>query len=90
MTTTPMNRIRPAATFAALLAVAFGLAGCSSASIEGTYFGSEGDTVLIMNTDNTCNFSQHYDEEDGVQDAIEHYDAKECTWTSSDGSYTLA
>lgn len=89
MTTTITKRIRPAATFAALLAVAFGLAGCSSTSIEGTYFGSSEYTVLIMNEDQTCLY--HEKSLDKIdKDKIQDYKMEDCTWTSSQGTYTIA
>lgn len=68
---------------AALAAV--GLAGCSSNSVAGTYFGSAGDTVLILDSNGTCGYTQDYDPEDGVQVEIED----DCQWSLSDKTITL-
>lgn len=86
MTNTPVTRIRTTVALAALVAMAFGLGGCGSASLEGTYFGTAGDTVLIVNDDGTCLYTESYDEEDGVQEDK----MDDCTWTNSDNTYTFA
>lgn len=83
---TTIKPARAALATATLLALAAALAGCGSSSAEGTYFGTAGDTALIINGDGTCLYTESYDEEDGV----DLDEMSECTWTASKDQYTFA
>jgi hypothetical protein len=79
----PLNR--PAATIAASI-ITLTLAGCSGGnSIEGTYFGTAGHTVLILESDGQCAYTEGYDEGEDVQLEID----EDCSWSLSGTDLTL-
>ncbi|WP_156860199.1 hypothetical protein [Propionibacterium sp. oral taxon 192] len=72
---------------ATLIAVGLGisLTGCFGKSIEGTYLGSAGNTVLLLKSGGKCGYSEDYKEEEGVQIEVQ----EGCQWSSSDKNFTL-
>lgn len=69
-----------------VLAGALSLASCSTgSSIEGTYFGTAGDTALVLGPDGTCGYTDDYDEDDGVQIGVED----DCSWSRSGTTITF-
>lgn len=79
----PLNR--PVAAVAAATIV-LTLAGCSGGnSIEGTYFGTAGNTVLIFESGGECAYTEDYDEDEGVQLEID----EDCSWSLSGTELTL-
>lgn len=80
-----MKRTQSAAVLAALT-LAAALTACSGGnSIEGTYFGTAGDTVLILESGGRCAYTQDYDEDERVQLEID----EDCSWSLSGTNLTL-
>ena len=80
---TPTRRLSAAA---AALTLALALSACSTgSSIEGTYFGTAGDTALVLGPDGTCGYTDDYDEDDGVQIGVED----DCSWSRSGTTITF-
>lgn len=73
-----------AATVLAVTA-ASALAGCSGDSVEGTYYGTAGDTVLILESGGTCFYTDDHDE----GDMLDTEEMRDCTWTRSDATLTF-
>lgn len=65
--------------------LALALTGCSSNSIEGTYFGTSGHTVLILESSGECGYTEDYREGEIVQVEIN----EECSWSLSGANLTL-
>ena len=62
------------------------LAGCSGGnSIQGTYFGTAGHTVLGLASGGKCGYTEDYDEDEGVQVEVD----EECSWSLSGTNLTL-
>lgn len=85
--TTALTTQKRLAAAAVLLGATMLLSGCGGSSIEGTYFGTAGDTALIVQDDGKCLYTEDYDEDDATSLDAENMD--ECTWTSSDKSVTF-
>lgn len=73
-------------TFAltALVAASLGLAACGG-SPAGAYYGTAGDTLLIIDKDGTCQYTEDYEE--GEKPDPE--DFEECRWTNTEATYTF-
>lgn len=57
-----MRHLRKSVTaLAAALFLGVSVASCSGNSIEGTYFGTAGDTVLVLEADGKCGYTDNYD-----------------------------
>ena len=79
----PLNRLAAAVTVAT---IAFTLVGCSGGdSIEGTYFGTTGNTVLIFESGGECAYIEDRDEDEGVQLEV----VEDCSWSLSGTDLTL-
>lgn len=77
------SQLRLAAVGLGAMAV---LAACSGgSSIQGTYFGTAGDTVLVLASGGTCGYTDDYDEDEGVQVEVD----EECSWSLSGANLTL-
>lgn len=79
----PLNR---SAAAIAAVTIALTLVGCSGGnSIEGTYFGTAGHTVLVLESDGKCAYAEGYDKDEDVQPEID----EDCSWSLSDTDLTL-
>lgn len=62
------------------------LSACSSDnSIEGTYYGTAGDTALILESGGKCGYTDDYDPEEGLDLEV----SEECSWSLSGTNLTL-
>ncbi|MCI6556885.1 MAG: hypothetical protein SOW43_06100 [Schaalia hyovaginalis] len=83
-TETSMKRVLSCSSLA-LLAIA-SLSACSSGnSIEGTYFGTAGDTALILESGGKCGYTDSYDPDEGLDLEI----SEDCSWSLSGSNLTL-
>lgn len=83
-----MQALKGHAKIAGLFAVgllSFSISGCSTDAIHGTYFGTAGDTVLVLEQGGYCRYTDEYSADEGVQ--IDADD--ECSWSLSGTSLTL-
>ncbi|QWW19964.1 hypothetical protein I6B53_02295 [Schaalia sp. 19OD2882] len=84
--TEPRSSIKRAIVVALLLCGGSALAACSSGpSIEGTYYGTAGDTVLILESGGKCGYTDDYDPEKGLDLEV----SKDCSWSLSGSNITL-
>lgn len=80
-----MTRLRTGAIALASLALTGALSACTGSSVEGTYFGTAGDTVLVLASDGRCGYTDDYDKDEGVKVEIE----EKCSWSLSGKNLTL-
>lgn len=78
---------RPIALTTSLLILgSVSLVGCSGGnSIEGTYFGTAGDTALLLKSDGQCGYTEDYDPDEGLDLEVD----EDCSWSLSGATLTL-
>ncbi|MBK1784993.1 hypothetical protein [Prauserella cavernicola] len=81
--------IKAATGAVAVSVLGVALTGCGGSSVEGTYFGTAGDTILVIKSEGECLYSQEYKEGQEIED-LDERDIRECTWTVSGDHLTFS